>query len=82
MGIKLLVLQPGRRQGFYATANDLNNCFHLLFLLEEEIAQKCGEKYGANFQAEDPVIRLAHGEYPEEVWVYSYFYIFQVVSER
>lgn len=70
--LKLLVLQPGRRQGFYATANDLNNCFHLLFLLEEEIAQKCGEKYGANFQAEDPVIRLAHGEYPEEVWVYSY----------
>lgn len=71
-GLKLLVLQPGRSQGFYATANDLSNCFHLLFLLEEETARRFGEKYGADFQAPDPVIRLAHGEYPQDAWGKSY----------
>lgn len=31
-GLKLLVLHTGRKKGFFATASDLNNCFHLLFL--------------------------------------------------
>ncbi|MDE7325847.1 MAG: hypothetical protein K2N63_06180 [Lachnospiraceae bacterium] len=71
--LKLLVLQPGRQQGFYATANDINNCFHLLFLMEEQIVKNCCEKYGAkNFLATDSMVRLAHGEYPDDVWKESY----------
>lgn len=71
--LKLLVLQPEKRQGFLATANDLNNCFHLLFLLEEQIAESLGHKYGLeSFPAAASLIRLAHGEYPEEAWAESY----------
>ena len=70
---KLLVLQPSRQQGFYATVNDLNNCFHLLFLLEEQIVEKFGAKYGVEkFFADESLVRLAHGEYPQEAWEKSY----------
>lgn len=70
---KLLVLFPEEKKGFFATANDLNNCFHLLFLLEEQIYQKLGAKYGMEeFSASDSLVRLAHGEYPENCWGNSY----------
>lgn len=70
---KLLVLFPEGKKGFFATANDLNNCFHLLFLLEEEIHKKLGAAYGmAKFKAGDSLIRLAHGEYPDDCWNDSY----------
>ena len=71
--LKLLVLQPGRQQEFYAEANDLNNCFQLLFLLEEQIIKTYGGKYGVEkFCAADSMIKLAHGEYPDDVWGKSY----------
>lgn len=70
---KLLVLFPEGKKGFFATANDLNNCFHLLFLLEEEIYHKLGIKYGMEgFYARDSLVRLAHGEYPKDCWEDSY----------
>ena len=70
---KLLVLQPSRQQGFYATVNDLNNCFHLLFLLEEQVVEKFGAKYGAEkFFADESLVRLTHGEHPQEAWGKSY----------
>ena len=70
---KLLVLHPQRKKGFFATANDLCNCFHLLFLLEEEMSQKLGASYGIpSFSADRSVIQLAHGEYPKDCWGKSY----------
>lgn len=70
---KLLVLHPERKKGFFAIANDLCNCFHLLFLLEEQIGQKLGADYGMpSFSADHSVIRLAHGEYPKNCWGKSY----------
>lgn len=72
-GLKLLVIQPGKKQGFLATANDLNNCFHLLFLLEEQIADKLGGKYGMSvFRADKELTALAHGAYPENCWDKTY----------
>jgi len=72
-GLKLLVLQPGKEQGFLAEANDLYNCFHLLFLLEEQIAKNLGQKYGMPaFPADEALVRLAHGEYPENCGEKSY----------
>jgi len=71
--LDLLVLQPGRKQGFIAKANDLNNCFHLIFLLEEQIAEKFGKKYGmSGFNADKALKQLAHGEYPENCQGKSY----------
>lgn len=71
--LKLLVLYPGRKQGFIAKANDLNNCFHLIFLLEKQIAENFGEKYGmSSFDADEPVIELAYGSYPDDCWGKSY----------
>ena len=71
--LKLLVLYPKMKKGFIATANDLNNCFHLIFLLEEQIGENFGRKYGMYvFGAEQPVIDLAHGDYPEGCWNKSY----------
>ena len=68
-GLKLLVLHTGRKKGFFATASDLNNCFHLLYLLEEQIAEKFGESYGmSGFDAASPLIELAHGAYPDDCW--------------
>ena len=56
-----------------AVANDLCNCFHLLFLLEEQIAEKFGKKYNMpRFEAEESLIRLAHGEYPKNCRDKSY----------
>ncbi len=70
---KLLVLYPAKKSGFLAEANDMNNCFHLLFLLEEQIHQKLGEKYGMHeFRAAKSLIRLAYGEYPDDCWNNSY----------
>ena len=70
---KLLVLFPEGKKGFLAAANDLNNCFHLLFLLEEQIYKKLGAKYDMEeFGARDSLIRLAHGEYPKDCWEDSY----------
>lgn len=70
---KLVVLYPAKKTGFLAEANDLNNCFHLLFLLEEQICDKLGEKYGMReFHAKESLIRLAHGEYPDDCWNDSY----------
>lgn len=72
---KLLVLFPEKRRGFFATANDLNNCFHMLFLLEEQICRKFGAEYDMEqFYANSSLIRLAHGAYPypEDCWEDSY----------
>lgn len=69
----LLVLNPLQKTGFLATANDVSNCFHLLFLLEEQIYQTFGQRYGMpEFQASDSQARLAHGEYPQDCWDQSY----------
>lgn len=65
--LSLLVLHPERQKGFFAEANDLNNCFHLLFLLEEQIAAVLGESYGMlGFEADEALVQLAHGAYPED----------------
>lgn len=70
---KLLVLYPAMKKGFYASANDLNNCFHLLFLLEEQIYKQFSRDYGMDsFQAPASLISLAHGSYPEDCWDKSY----------
>lgn len=71
--LKLLVLYPARKQGFFAEANDINNCFHLLFLLEEQIAGNFGEKYGMpSFNADQSLLDLAYGDYPDDCWGKSY----------
>lgn len=67
--LKLLVLYPEKKKGFYASANDLNNCFHLLFLLEEQIYKRLGAEYGMKeFAAHGSLVSLAHGEYPDDCW--------------
>lgn len=67
--LKLLVLDPQRKKGFFATANDLKNCFHLLFLLEEQMAQNLRDGYGmTGYHADAALVRLAHGEYPDDCW--------------
>lgn len=72
-GLKLLVLHPDRQKGFLATANDMNNCFHLIFLLEEQMAGEFGESYGMyGFNADSSLIELAHGAYPDDCWDKSY----------
>ncbi len=69
----LLVLHPQKKTGFLAMANDVSNCFHLLFLLEEQIYQTLGAAYGMQeFQASESLTRLAHGEYPQDCWDQSY----------
>ncbi|MDE7212693.1 MAG: hypothetical protein K2O03_14785 [Lachnospiraceae bacterium] len=66
---KLVVLWPEKKKGFYATANDLSNCSHLLFLLEEQMHKTFGEEYDmAEFCASDFMVRLSHGEYLDERW--------------
>lgn len=71
--LKLLVLYPDRKKGFVATANDLNNCFHLIFLMEEQIYERLGEKYGMQgFYASESLTSLAHGNYPKDCWDESY----------
>ncbi len=70
---KLLVLFPQKKAGFFASANDLSNCFHLIFLLEEQIYEKFGVQYHMpEFYAAPSLIRLAHGEYPDNCWDKSY----------
>lgn len=72
-GLKLLVLYPEGKRGFIAEAGDINNCFHLIFLLEEEIADNFGRKYGMNvFYADESITDLAHGGYPDDCWGKSY----------
>lgn len=67
--LKLLVLYPEKKKGFYAAANDINNCFHLLFLMEEQIYKKLGDEYGMKeFAAHGSLVKLAHGEYPDDCW--------------
>ena len=74
---KFLVLFPKKNTGFLASANDLNNCFHLLFLLEEQIYEKLAAKYGMKeFHASDSLKSLAHGDYPDDCWEQSYFTYF------
>lgn len=71
--LKLLVLYPAGKRGFIAKAGDINNCFHLIFLLEEEIADNFGRKYGMNvFYADESITALAHGDYPDDCWGKSY----------
>ena len=71
--LNLLVLNPEQKKGFLATANDLKNCFHLLFLLEEQIYQNLRKDYGMTaFNADPALVRLAHGEYPKDCWGKSY----------
>lgn len=66
---KLLVLSPQREKGFFATANDLKNCFHLLFLLEEQIHKKLCGSYGMeDYRVDSSLVRLAHGEFPKDCW--------------
>jgi len=70
---KFLVLFPEKKTGFLASANDINNCFHLIFLLEEQIYKTRGEKYGMHaFSASKSLTSLAHGEYPDDCWNESY----------
>ena len=70
---KFLVLHPQKKTGFFATANDLNNCFHLLFLLEEQIYEQLRDQYDMQaFYANESLSRLAHGEYPKDCWNASY----------
>ena len=71
--LKLLVLFPERKKGFVAAANDLNNCFHLIFLLEEQIYERLGREYGMHdFYASASLASLAHGDYPDDCWSESY----------
>ncbi len=71
--LNLLVLHPDKKQGFLAVANDLDNCFHLLFLLEEQIAETMGRQYGMSGFTVDPILsELAHGAYPENAQGLSY----------
>lgn len=64
--IPLLVLDPENRQGFLAEANDLNNCFHLIFLLEEAIYTNLCQKYRMeNHKINQIMSKFAHGEHPE-----------------
>lgn len=71
--LKLLVLQPEHQQGFYATANDLDNCFHLIFLLEEQIAERFAKKFGmTDFKIDAAMAELAHGAYPVDCQITSY----------
>ena len=70
---KFLVLFPKKKTGFFATANDLSNCFHLLFLMEEQIYKKLGAKYDMHaFHASKSLTSLAHGDYPDDCWNESY----------
>lgn len=69
----LLVLLPEKEAGFFATANDLNNCYQLFLLLEEKIHEKFGGKYGMeDFTADDALVRLAHGGHPAGCMELSY----------
>lgn len=63
--IPLVVLDEERGQGVIVEANDLNNCFHLIFLLEEALYNNFKEKYGMEGYVPDEVLSaLAGGEYP------------------
>lgn len=71
--LDLLVLHPQKKKGFIATANDLENCFHLFFLLEEQIHQQLSKSYDMNGYSVDPSLAsLAHGEHPKDCWGKSY----------
>lgn len=62
----LLVLDTEKQQGFIAQVNDINNCFHLIYLLEEEIYKNLCEKYGMEgYELDKELSVLAHGEYPD-----------------
>ena len=64
--LPLLVLDIERKQGFFAEAKDIDNCFHLLFLLEEEMCGKVANAYGMeNWEFDEDLSALAHGEYPQ-----------------
>lgn len=81
--LNLLVLYPQRKKGFFATANDLKNCFHLLFLLEEQMNQKLCSSYGmTGYSADASLVRLAHGEYPDDCWGKSYSTYFMECDYR
>lgn len=67
--LKLLVLHPQRKKGFFATANDLKNCFHLFFLLEEQIHENlCSDYEMTRYSVDQSLVQLAHGEYPKDCW--------------
>lgn len=71
--LKLLVMNPEQEKGFLATAKDLKNCFHLLFLLEEQIYQKLRNSIEMpGYFADASIMDLAHGEYPKDCWGKSY----------
>ena len=81
--LKLLVLHPQSKKGFFATANDLKNCFHLSFLLEEQIYQNLYSSYKMTGYCADPsLVRLAHGEYPDDCWDKSYSTYFMECDYR
>lgn len=64
--IPLVVLDEERGQGVIVEANDLNNCFHLIFLLEEALYNNFKEKYGMEGYVPDEVLsELAGGKYPD-----------------
>lgn len=54
--LPLLILDMEKRQGMYAEANDLNNCFHLLFLLEEMISHHFKDEYRMEHYTVDEVL--------------------------
>lgn len=62
--LPLVVIDEERGQGVIAEANDINNCFHLIFLLEEALYKNFKEKYGMEGYVPDEVLSaLASGEY-------------------
>ena len=64
--LPLLVLDTEKRQGFIAEANDLDNCFHMIFLLEEELYKNYGRECSMqNYQSDEDLSAAAHGEYPK-----------------
>lgn len=81
--LKLLVLHPQKKKGFFATANDLKNCFHLMFLLEEQIHQNLCSVYGMiDYTVDESLTRLAYGEYPDDCWGKSYSTYFMQCDYR
>lgn len=64
--LPLLVLDTEKKQGLIAEANDIDNCFHMIFLLEEAMYQNYAKEYGMEqYECDSDLSALAHGAYPQ-----------------